>query len=377
LSHNYLSFLSLPAIGLLLLPYILKSKNKIKIFSLLCLVFLFSLGISAYWWFPALTQQGLVSATTPFPLIDHFPFLKQLILPSWGYGASLWGPGDGLSFQIGIVNLIVIVALGLIVFLTRKKLNKNIFYISLLTLLGFIVSCSFMNVRTYPIWKLIPFYDFIQFPWRLLIYTTFYTSVASALLVEILPSKVKHYLGLFIVLLCFSLTVGYFHPSKIFYKTDNDYLARFFANRSTTGQTSGVSQAYVGYSEDYLLLPKWVDERPKTLPVSKITVLSGQVLNIQEVTPVKWAADVSVPKNTILTFYAYYFPGWRAMVDSKEVEIRPGKPNGQIEFNISEGKHVVKIWFGETDTDKIFDYVSLSSLFACIYFVIRGYKVQA
>jgi len=41
---------------------------------------------------------------TLFNFKDHFPFIKQLIFSPWGHGASLWGPGDGMSFQVGIIN---------------------------------------------------------------------------------------------------------------------------------------------------------------------------------------------------------------------------------------------------------------------------------
>jgi hypothetical protein len=372
LSHNYLSFLSLPAIGLILLPFVLKSKNVKKVVVSLVLSFLTSLGITAYWWLPAILEKGYINATTPFPLVDHFPFLKQLIIPSWGYGASLWGPGDGLSFQIGLVNLAVVVGLVVAVFLARKRLKANVFYLCLLTLLGFLTSFVFMNIRTYPIWKLIPFYDFIQFPWRLLIFTTFYSAIAAALLTQIASAKAKYFLGLAIAVLSLILTVGYFHPSKIVYKTDNDYLARFFANRSTGGQTEGVSKDYIGYSEDYLLLPTWVKQRPSTLPISKFDVNNGgKIVDVAEINPVSWRAEISAGDNCLVTFNSYYFPGWEAKVDGDNVQIQPGEPYGQIQVAVSPGNHTVDVVWLETPIRKTVDFISLGFLTLSIFLIIK------
>ena len=36
----------------------------------------------------------------PFVFVDHFPTLRQLITPYFGYGASVPGPGDGMSDSI-------------------------------------------------------------------------------------------------------------------------------------------------------------------------------------------------------------------------------------------------------------------------------------
>lgn len=82
---------------------------------------IWGLFISAYYWLPAVFEKKFIQEGTPFNPLDHFPFIRQLIIPFWGYGASVWGPNDQMSFQIGIINILVIV-LGFIalVFYGRK-----------------------------------------------------------------------------------------------------------------------------------------------------------------------------------------------------------------------------------------------------------------
>lgn len=333
------------------------------------------LALSAYWWLPALLEQKLVSSTTPFPLIDHFPFIKQLIIPSWGYGASLWGPDDGLSFQIGIVNLIVIAILLLFLIFRFKEIkSKKLLPLALWAMAGFFVNVFMMNVRFYPVWKILPFYNFVQFPWRLLSFTTFFTSISAGLIVAILSDRKKYVAGFSIIFFSILLTINYFKPSQKFFKEDNNYLHRFFANRTISGQSEGLSKEYLLYSEDYLQLPNWMEEKPKDLPVSKISSKDARIFNVTEINAVSWAAKIEAQDSSKITFHSLYFPGWKAEVDGKEVNILPGKPNGKIEIFVERGEHNVKFFWQETNMRKFADMVSAGALLLVIALFVFGRK---
>jgi len=326
----------------------------------LLLAGLFSAGLTAFWWLPALLENKLVSSTTPFPLIDHFPFIKQLIIPSWGHGASVWGPGDEMSFQIGVVNLsVVLLSSTLLIFFRRLFKDRKIYLISLWALVGFFVSVFMMNIRSFFIWRLVPFYNFIQFPWRLLFLTTFFTAALAGIVTQVLLKKGGKVIGFLIIITSFVFTFNYFAPSQVFYKSDDDYLARFFGEKT--------------YSEDYLLLPNWVDERPTNLPASKIEAGDeAKIEAIEEKNPVHWQAIISAPESSKVTFHAYYFPGWFAKVDGEKTAIEPGRPHGQIEINIPAGKHTVEFFWAETPLRRTADLVSLGSLLLLTGFLIKG-----
>ncbi len=364
LSHNYMWALSLPWV----FGFLFLAKDKIKSFFQLCGGVLLAMLISAYWWLPAIFEQKDIKSATPFPLIDHFPFLKQLIIPSWGYGASLWGPSDGLSFQIGIVNLIVIAICAIVLFVKRKEAQKqNVFILGLWTILGCTVTFVMMNVRTYPLWIVLPFHDFIQFPWRLLFFVPLFTGILASIAIELLGGKYrKRVAGLGIIAGSILLTFSYFSPSGYFYKTDNQYLHRFFANRSIEGEVLGSSEEYVNYSEDYLLLSKWMDQKPTSLPENRITSDNGIISNITQISPVSWSATSTSSEQSRVTFYAYYFPGWYASIDGKETPISPVVPNGQIELEVPEGQHNLKFYWKETPLRKITDGISLISAIGII-----------
>jgi len=369
LSHNYLWILAAPWIILFFV------KTKPTKYLGLAISSILAAGLSIYWWLPAIIEQKYVSAVTPFPLIDHFPFIKQLLIPSWGYGASVAGPGDGISFQIGLVNLFAIVAAAIIIVFYRKLIKKENIYLIVWALVGFFVTFSMMNIRSYPIWKLLPIYNFVQFPWRLLFLTTFFSAFAIACVIEVLPEKMSKVLSVVVIIFSIALTINYFKPSKIFYKNDNQYLSRMFANRTVSGEKSDVSLEYYNWSEDYLLLPVWADKRPVSLPTQKIEgdkVIT--VSNIKQISVVHWSANIDSKAGGVVTYWAYYFPGWFSKVDGRMVDLHPGKPYGQILVNVPEGKHFIEFYWAETDFRKKADYISLVSLVIVLALLVLQFK---
>ena len=362
LSHNYLWVLVFGFCGLYFLLRSLYEKNYLSL-KVFLIISLFAVAASTYWWLPAIYEQKLLITQTPFPLIDHFPFIKQLLIPSWGYGASVWGPYDGMSFQLGVVNIIaVLLALILIPVLKIKKLSP----IYIWSLISFFVCLFFMNSRSYFVWKIVPFYNLFQFPWRLLAFTGFFSSVLAVITTDKLFDINKKRLGklsaLFFIVASIVLTFNYFKPSQIFYKSDADYLRRMFANQIPS-EGNLVSKEYKNYSEDYLLLPKWVLEKPNELHAFKFESIGDdiKILNIKKISEISWEADVAVINPGKLEYYSLYFPGWRAKVDGRETAISYGK-SGQIELNLNKGNSKVLVYWTETNFRKVADIVSVISI---------------
>jgi hypothetical protein len=368
-SQNYLWLMASPWL-ILLLILLLWNKSSIEVYKSLFASGLVAALISFYWWFPAISELSLVPGGTPFKVEDHFPFIKQLIIPSWGYGVSVWGPGDGLSFQIGIVNLMAIVALFMLFILKRKRFKDMHKKLTFWVLGGFVLAVFLMNIRSLFLWRLVPIYQFIQFPWRFLFVTTLLTSVAASLVVTNLKINKKITAGLF-MFFPVVLTFSYFKPSKIFYKSDNTYLSRMFATRTVEGEKQGVASDYYNWSEDYLILPVWVEKKPEGLPEAKITSEIAQISAIRQVSSVNWKARVETDEKAQVSFNSFYFPGWYATVDGELVETNPGKPYGQIVIKVPEGSHEVNFFWSETKKRTIADLVSLSVIFWSLYILVK------
>ncbi len=365
LAHNYLWFLSLPYLGLLIFILLRKTKNIRKSVGALVVSGIFTLGMSAYWWMPAIFERKFIDRLTPFLLIDHFPFIKQLIIPCWGYGSSVWGPHDEISFQIGIVNLVVFGLVGLLFVFKRKLFNKSSKKIATWGLLGMFATLFMMNIRSLFLWRLVPFYDFIQFPWRLLIFTTLLTCALAAVLVETLEKNKFKYSSFLIVASSILLTFNYFKPSKITYKTDNEYLARFFANRTVEGTKPEVSNDYLQWSEDYLLLPNWVDEKPSELPISKAEIVEGEGEITKLEQGVYWTVfntDI-LSEDAVVKINTLYFPGWKVFADNQELEVLIPEDEmwGRIHVEIPQGQQRIYAQLFNTPVRTAGNIVSLTS----------------
>lgn len=357
LCHNLIPLIFLPWVSLYALVLALQQKSGRGFFRFVAGVLL-GLAMSSFFWFPAFWERGLLTGQTPFNYIDHFPFIRQLVVPYWGYGASNPGPGDDMSFQVGVVNWLMIIGGGVaVVGGILKKVKVR--WTWLVLFLGGVAGYLFlMNIRSSFLWEAFLLSAYVQFPWRMLTMTTFLT----AGMIVVWPRKFagrRIILGVMAVA-AVVLTVGYFRPSEYFGPGDDYFLNRFFSDRTLVGVRPVVSREYDLVSEDYLILPVWVKERPKALPFAKIVGGEGvRVEKIEEMNAVWWRARVAASEAGMVIVNNYYFPGWEVMVDGERVEAEVLSPYGNMGVRVSEGEHEVEVRWEETRTRKIADAVSV------------------
>jgi len=325
LSHDIMAYMFIPFLVVLALII----SFNIRAF----LGFVLGLLVSIYFWLPAVLESSLMKYDTVFNFVDHFPTIKQLITPYFGYGASVPGPYDGMSFFLGAINIILII-LALILF---KRLNK----ITVWALIMVAVSIVMMNFRSTFLWQHIPLIPYFQFPWRFLSLTTFATSI---FVISLTNFKFGKYVGIVIILAAIILNFTDFKPHDFLGRTDAYYLDRYIP-------VPVASEEYLKTGEEYLRLPKATEKRPTA--VSPNVSLDST-----------FEVNTSIPKT--IDYYKYDFPGWIAKVDGKEVNISAGKPYGQIEFQVPAGKHTIKVAFQETPLRAVFDLVSLLGLAAAV-----------
>src|SRR3989344_3847574 len=160
LSHNIMAYMFMP---FLLLFTILNRSFLVSLKGLLL-----GLLCSVCFWLPAIYESTLMKYDTVFNFYDHFPALKQFITPYWGYGASVPGNYDTMSFYMGPVGILVVV-IGSIIFLFKRNKylnNEKIFIIW--SILVCLVSIFMMNFRSAWLWRNLPLLPYFQFPWRFL-----------------------------------------------------------------------------------------------------------------------------------------------------------------------------------------------------------------
>jgi hypothetical protein len=281
---------------------------------------------------------------------DHFVSLKQLIYSPWGFGYSVPGTGDGMSFQLGPFHwLLALLSLTLLFYswLKRQKIDWQWVFFGLL----FGVSIVAMLPVSLPIWKALPFVHYVQFPWRLLAFATLAVAGLTAQLVKTWPKLTFTIIGtaLVYVSVVASTPGGWFD-------WDNQFYFRYPFSTSLNNANT----------------PKWFEEN------ENYNLKEGRMFDLQGVgsfRPISWKTqkhvyEITAPQDTEVLERTAYFPGWEVRLDGQKTAIDYQKPEypGIITYRVPQGTHLVEVKFTENTPSRILgDSVSLISLAILIW----------
>jgi hypothetical protein len=353
LSHNIMAYMFM---SFLLLFVILNKSFWVSLKGILL-----GLLVSSYFWVPAIIESRLMKYDTVFNFYDHFPALKQFITPYWGYGASVPGNYDTMSFYVGMVGLAVIL-LGSTIFLIRlKKYIGSEKIILLWSTAVALTSIFMMNFRSAWIWQNLPFLPYFQFPWRFL---AMITLVSPFFLIAFSKFKSYKYLPFIVIAGSICLNFNYFKTSEYLGRKDDYYINRYIPFPTA-------SEEYKKTSEEYLRLPKEAEKRPERNYPRAYTNEQDVRFVIEELNPLNAKIITESDIDFVLSYNKYSYPGWKVTVDGKKVEMISSKPYGQISFLVPSGSHLVEVKYGESLMRFIFDLISLTSFVSVIYLLIK------
>jgi hypothetical protein len=156
-----------------------------------------------------------------------FPTLSQLIHSPWGYGVSLPGPEDGMSFEIGLIPLILLAAA---IFLSFKKGQKELRFLSA----ACIVALIFILPISLPLYKMF-LGNIIDFPWRLLLCIVFATAWIGAELLHQITIRPLRKVPVILITILMVWQANNMAHTHNYYDSQNDLA--FFARE--TGDSYG------------------------------------------------------------------------------------------------------------------------------------------
>jgi hypothetical protein len=128
------------------------------------------LSLSATFLLPAMTENRFVRVDQwyggRYAWGGDFVEFFQLFSSRWGLGISVPGPDDDVSFQLGVVP--VVLSLFVVVGLLRKRTRSNAARLpTFFAVLTVVVILLMLSVSA-PLWQVLPLVRLAQFPWRLL-----------------------------------------------------------------------------------------------------------------------------------------------------------------------------------------------------------------
>jgi hypothetical protein len=362
LSSNSVALLAFPALLLLLGwmvlgPVIQRTAAPVKGLlsrGLLCLAL--GLGLSAFFWLPAIAEQGYVHVHRRLEgyldYHNHFVYLRQFFHSPWGYGLSLPGPEDGISFALGPVHVLSLVAA--LPFLRRmgkpsRPARLLVPFFVALSLLG----AFFASRGSIWLWERLPLLHPLQFPWR----TLSLIAPATAFLCGfpfLLLRKGKDKLanGLLWAMLAALFLLGFGRTAP------RGYLEVDEADFSPVHIAAGGIEATARQFE-----PIWVRERPPAPPTEPVTLLQGQgrLLSARP-SPVHYEINAYITEAARLQVNAFYFPGWTLVVDGVERPLKVHSLHGTIQFDLEPGEHLVQVFFADTPVRRWSTWLSALAL---------------
>lgn len=348
-SHNILALMffifSLSYIVLL----IYKEKNKKYLILNTFYVILLGLGLSAIFWLPAIYESKYAVGLQIFDVASHFPDLYQLLIPSWGSGFSGAGIQNELSYQIGAANLLVILLSAIVIILQVKRKDKRTYY-SVFFLMWFTFVLFLMLGVSKPVWQVVPFMNYFQFPWRLLSIEILFASflAGSIFSLNIKNKFINFSLAIFLISIAFTLGIGYARPAYYHDRSDNYYVTRsnFIDGTNSPGNV---------FNTIYLKsIPAKEKERAVFIKGAGKIVLNKAKSHLHIFTI---RADV----NSEIRANLPYFPGWEVYVNDKKEPLKPAQ-NGRFTFLVPKGKNKVEIIFKDTLIRKVSAFISVATI---------------
>ncbi|MEK7164156.1 MAG: hypothetical protein AAB768_03385 [Patescibacteria group bacterium] len=360
LSHNPMLMIFIPTYLIWIFFWWWKFRS-VSSFKYLFISALWALGLAAFFTLPVIFEQQYVSIWTLtsgyFNYLAHFLNLKQMFLHiNWGYGSSILGPDDTMSFAIGYLQWIIPVII--LVALPFSKNLKKFTSLILLSTFYFLLSLFLSHSRSTPIWQFIKPLEILQFPWRFLTLVIFFASFISGAF--ILFSKKLVPLLLCLLLL---LNANFFHPRE------------WWPDYTDSNRFTGKNWQLMLTSAIFDYLPTWAYRPPASGPTGNIEFLTatGDYKTIEKKSNRQtYEIDIKTPGTLIIQ--TYYFPGWKVWVDGKQVELKPLSDPlrlGRLIFDVPAGRHQIAVKFTDTAIRLTGNILSLLSWLGIGFYFVR------
>lgn len=375
LSHNLTTLMFLPLSIIYAISFVLLNEKKpqtsvAKLMTIGC-GYLLSIGMSSFYLIPAFVEKNLTQIDTIlggyFHYSNHFLYIRQFLVPNWGYGGSGWGPNDEISFFLGFGQIFALLVVLLIsLFLLKNTLIKrqrsHLITLGHLGLTGGLLGLSlFMTLlKSQPIWDKVELLSFIQFPWRFLATAILFLAILVAFGLKLIKLRLMRMAYFIIVFL--AITLGnfyYFRPEKMMDNPSDLYY----------GDEEKIRSAQSGVLKDYI--PKNMDYNGDTLRANYLDFQFPPKTTIELNDPHQKIYHFELSEETSIQLPIANFPNWTIEVEGEKVESFTSE-SGLLTVNLSAGNHTVGVKLNNSLIRNAADLTSAVSLMLFIYIMTQS-----
>ena len=350
------------------------------------------LGLSAVFLLPAMAENVFVRVDQWYggryawggDFIEFF----QLFSPAWGFGASVPGPNDGVSFQLGAVPIVLSLFALVLLFrrASRARLSRPAArLIAFFSALTAIVVFLMLEVSA-PLWHILPLVRLAQFPWRLLSLTVVSMAFLSGAVARRIRSDVA-FVGLPTLILIALLILGslpYMDADLSEQEVSLAGLMRFQQSADEmTGSTAWVRQIPTwSPMADYYIAGEPVTSKVDFDYMYQQTgTTNAQTLELRTD---RELIEYKAERSTMIPFNTFYYPGWHAyLLDAgtnaviEELPIALRGELGLMTVRVPPGVGRVLLQFEATPIRKMGAAITLASLALVAILILAGLALRA
>jgi hypothetical protein len=316
---------------------------------------LLAAGLSAFYVMPALGERHLIhmDALTAgyYDYQQHFVEPAQWLRFDWGFGASVPGSGDGMSFQVGLVQWGVIVAAILcgLAATVRTPLTRDdwdlVFWLAVIAFALFMTTSA-----SSPVWAAVPHLSYLQFPWRFLMLVGVACGcLASNLIARLDHSHQRAVAATIVVALQLALSDDQRRPARYLPRQAMDIDRPGWSDTPQAQQAAFVEPGYYpagghapGDAETRAAgRRRWTTSDPRSLVTPR------------ETKDHKIELDVKTETGTDLVLASRLGPGWTVRLGGREVRARADPPRGFMRVRVPPGRYVVDAELHDTDLRRL------------------------
>jgi hypothetical protein len=356
------------------------------------------LCLSAMFSLPAMTENRFVRVDQwyggRYAWGGDFVEFFQLFSPHWGFGTSVPGPGDDVSFQLGLVPTVLsLLALGSLVGKRRSApsprgrkgavtsplgegqkeqdtappiARRLIAFFAVLTAAAVLLM---LNVSA-PLWQVLPLVRLAQFPWRLLSLTVVSLAFLSGVVVHGVRSKAAT-VDISALVLVALLILGSLPYMQVHMSEQEVSLAGLMQFQQSADEMTG-STAWVrqipGWSPmaDYFIAGKPLTSKVNYDYLYRQRGVQARTVELHTNSEL---VEYSAEWPALITFNTFYYPGWHAYLlgpetnaASEELPIALRGELGLMTIRVPAGTGRVLLCFQDTPIRQLGTVVTFASL---------------
>lgn len=339
-----------------------------------------ALGVATatIFWLPLLAEQRYIDVTQYVPenynFVSQFTEFSQFLSPFWGFGFAVPGPADGMSFQLGVVPvLLTLVALWLLV---GRRVGREASARLIWALVSLTVVLGAMTALALPVWEGFPLAAMVQFPWRMLGLSAVLVALigggAARGLLGVLPRPTGlHPAVALLVLLTLTASAHYtlplFTPPS---DQEETLLTILDFQRQYRDMAGRLARSEVVPQESPMEAQYDALEAPQ-----KFRVIAGEATIAQHYyggSTVRARIETGQPAQ--VEFMTYDYPGWTLYRDGQRLPHQTYPPEGTIAFEVPPGSHEIVARFEDTPLRRAAMFISLVALTVALGLLVWGQR---